>query len=67
LASIVAKAARDRQMKEYHRKWPMYNFKGNKGYLTDGHLLALETHGMSPLHRRSWLAVIRAVKGNAAL
>lgn len=67
LASIVAKASRDRQMKEYHQKWPEYNFRGNKGYLTDSHLRALEMHGLSPLHRRSWLAVQEAVKGDAIL
>lgn len=67
LASIIAKASRDAQMREHHKNWPQYNFAGNKGYLTDAHLLALELHGLSPLHRRSWPAVIKAVHKNDAI
>jgi len=61
LASIIAKVDRDRQMREYHLEWPAYNFAGNKGYLTEAHTQALELYGMSPLHRRNWVAVMRAV------
>ena len=57
LASIIAKASRDAQMRGHHKNWPQYNFESNKGYLTDRHAQALAEYGMSPLHRRSWGAV----------
>lgn len=67
LASIIAKATRDAQMEKYHKQWPQYNFASNKGYMTDAHLQALEIHGLSPLHRRSWPAVMKAVHKEDAI
>jgi len=67
LASVIAKVSRDNQMREHHKSWPVYNFTSNKGYLTDAHLQALELHGLSPLHRRSWPAVMRAVHKTDAI
>ena len=50
-ASVLAKVYRDRIMKSYHEKYPVYGFNNNKGYGTRQHLAALKEHGASPLHR----------------
>ena len=53
-ASVLAKVTRDRLMMDYHRQFPQYGFAEHKGYGTPQHLAALEKHGPSPLHRRSF-------------
>lgn len=56
LASVVAKVARDRYMKEtLHPKFPEYGFDAHKGYGTAAHIAAIKEHGPSPYHRRSFL------------
>lgn len=56
-ASIVAKHYRDTLMKKYARKFPQYGWHTNVGYGTAEHLEALEMHGITPLHRRSFAPV----------
>ncbi len=56
-ASIVAKVARDRLMRVWHRYYPHYGFDHNVGYPTADHLRALEQNGACPLHRRSFAPV----------
>jgi ribonuclease HII len=56
-ASIVAKVTRDRMMRELDERYPVYGFCRHKGYVTDEHLRALEEHGPSPVHRRSFRCV----------
>ncbi len=58
LASIAAKVVRDRKMKELAALYPLYDFEVHKGYGTKGHYAALETHGMCPIHRRSYLKTL---------
>ncbi|MDR1573194.1 MAG: ribonuclease HII [Clostridiales Family XIII bacterium] len=53
-ASIVAKVARDRLMREYHAIYPAYAFDRNKGYGTKAHMAAIASEGLCPLHRRSF-------------
>lgn len=53
-ASIVAKVARDRQMRRLHQADPRYGFDRHKGYATERHLEALRRFGYSPAHRRSF-------------
>lgn len=53
-ASIIAKETRDRIMEEYHEIYPHYGFGRHKGYGTEFHRKALEVHGPSPIHRRSF-------------
>jgi len=53
-ASIIAKVSRDNIIFEYAKKYPQYNFKSNKGYGTAEHIAALEKHGSSPVHRKSF-------------
>src|SRR5947208_12404753 len=56
-ASIVAKVYRDLLMESYHQRYPVYDFKRNRGYATERHQAALKTYGPSPIHRRSFEGV----------
>jgi ribonuclease HII len=53
-ASIIAKVTRDRIMEMYHRQFPQYNFRKNKGYGTREHLNAIRTYGICKIHRKSF-------------
>jgi ribonuclease HII len=61
-ASIVAKVARDRWMKEAAPKYPGYGFDQHKGYGTKDHLAALKKFGACDLHRRSFLKKFEAIE-----
>lgn len=54
-ASIVAKVTRDRQMVDYHETYPYYAFNSNKGYGTKAHYEGLREHGITEIHRKSFL------------
>lgn len=56
-ASIVAKVYRDLLMESYHARYPVYDFKHNRGYATEGHQAALKMYGPSPIHRKSFEGV----------
>ncbi|HET9898339.1 MAG TPA: ribonuclease HII [Streptosporangiaceae bacterium] len=56
-ASIVAKVTRDKIMSGLHAQFPEYGFTRHKGYSTPSHMAALEAHGPSPIHRRSFVNV----------
>jgi ribonuclease HII len=56
-ASIIAKVTRDRLMVELGRAWPDYGFERHKGYGTPEHRAALDRHGPTPHHRRSFRPV----------
>ena len=53
-ASILAKTYRDRFMQLWHGDYPMYDWNNNKGYPTAKHISAVRTHGITPLHRKSF-------------
>lgn len=53
-ASVIAKVTRDRMLDELDEKFPMYDFKKNKGYPTKKHLAAIEEYGIIDEHRRSY-------------
>ncbi len=53
-ASVIAKVTRDRMLDELDEKFPMYDFKKNKGYPTKKHLQAIEEYGIIEEHRRSY-------------
>ncbi len=55
LASIVAKVTRDKKMKRYGERFPLYGFEQHKGYGTAAHYKAIEKYGVCALHRRSFL------------
>ena len=59
-ASIIAKVARDTEMKRLDLLYPEYGLAQHKGYPTRAHLESLKQHGLSPIHRRSF-APCRAV------
>ena len=54
-ASIVAKVYRDNIMRKYHEKYPNYDFENNVGYGTKNHLEGIKNHGITPIHRKSFL------------
>jgi len=54
-ASIIAKVTRDRLMRDYDRQYPDYGFASHKGYPTVAHYKAIASHGISDIHRRSFL------------
>lgn len=56
-ASIIAKTTRDRMMRELAREFPHYAWEKNKGYGVEEHRLALEAHGVTPHHRRSFAPI----------
>lgn len=56
-ASILAKTARDAQMRELHERYPEYGFDQHKGYPTQQHLATLRERGATPVHRRSFAPV----------
>lgn len=53
-ASILAKTVRDAGMLVLHAQYPQYGFDRHMGYPTAAHFAALEAHGASPVHRRSF-------------
>lgn len=61
-ASILAKTARDAEMRELHLVYPEYDFARHKGYPTAAHLQAIQRHGVIPQHRRSFGPVRRALE-----
>jgi ribonuclease HII len=61
-ASILAKVARDEYMIELDKKYPEYNFKKHKGYVTKEHLELLNKYGPSKVHRKSFKPVTQAKK-----
>ncbi len=56
-ASIIAKVTRDREMVELETDYPGYGLAQHKGYPTPIHLDALNTLGVTPIHRRSFRPV----------
>ncbi len=60
-ASIIAKVIRDRQCEVLHATFPQYGFNAHKGYGTAEHMAALEKHGATSVHRRSYAPVAKAL------
>lgn len=61
-ASILAKVTRDREMVELDLQYPGYGLAGHKGYPTKSHIEALTALGVTPIHRRSFGPVARALE-----
>lgn len=53
-ASIVAKVTRDSRMQQYALIYPGYNLEQNVGYGTTRHKKAIQAHGLTPIHRKSY-------------
>ena len=61
-ASIIAKVTRDKEMQEMDLLYPGYGFASNMGYPTPAHLAALESLGLTPIHRRTFGPVARILE-----
>lgn len=62
LASIVAKVKRDAYMRRMHVLYPAYAFDEHKGYGTKKHYHALRRHGLSPIHRLTFLSSLHRIQ-----
>lgn len=60
-ASILAKTARDAEMRELDRQFPQYGFASHKGYPTKAHVEALGRYGICAVHRRSYAPVAKLI------
>jgi ribonuclease HII len=63
-ASIVAKVVRDRMMAKLAARYPGYGWEHNQGYATRDHRDAIRAMGLTPFHRRSFLALQRTLAGD---
>jgi len=56
-ASILAKVARDREMRRLDELYPSYGLSVHKGYPTASHRDSIRLHGPSEIHRRTFAGV----------
>jgi ribonuclease HII len=63
-ASVVAKVVRDRMMARLAARYPGYGWERNQGYATREHRAAIRALGLTPFHRRSFLALQRTLAGD---
>lgn len=63
-ASVVAKVVRDRMMARLSLRYPGYGWERNQGYATLEHREAIRRQGLTPFHRRSFLALQRTLAGD---
>lgn len=54
LAGIISKVTRDRIMKNYAKKFLQYGFDKNKGYPVKKHFLAIKSHNLCLIHRKTF-------------
>lgn len=62
-ASILAKTYRDDYMMQIHQDYPHYDWAKNKGYPTKAHRMAIQAHGATLHHRRSFRLLPDAEQG----
>ena len=53
-ASVIAKTARDKIMKDLSEKFPQYSWESNQGYPTKKHREAIKKCGANKYHRKSF-------------
>jgi len=63
-ASILAKTARDTEMRRIHEAFPQYALDRHKGYDTLAHRAALKLHGPAWFHRKSFAPVRVLLEGS---
>jgi ribonuclease HII len=61
----MAKVTRDREMLLLDVRYPGYGLAQHKGYPSKAHIQALESLGVSPVHRRSYAPVRRVIEKQA--
>ncbi|MBK0420187.1 ribonuclease HII [Leucobacter sp. CSA1] len=54
-ASVRAKVDRDTIMREAHLEHPFYCWESNKGYGSKAHYAGIAEHGLTELHRHTWI------------
>lgn len=54
-ASVRAKVERDAVMRDAHETHPHYGWSSNKGYGAAAHYAAIAEHGITEMHRASWI------------
>ena len=64
-ASIIAKVTRDREMQSLDEQYPGYGLAQHKGYPSKAHLAALESLGITDIHRRSYAPVRKMLEKSA--
>lgn len=57
LAALAAKVTRDRLMVKLAQEYPDYGFEKHKGYGTKVHMEALREHGLSTIHRTTFVHI----------
>lgn len=57
LASIIAKEARDRDLRSLAKKYPHYGLERNSGYPTKEHREGIVKFGITPYHRKTFKGV----------
>ena len=60
----MAKVVRDRMMTKLAARYPGYGWEHNQGYATRDHRDAIRALGLTPFHRRSFLALQRTLAGD---
>lgn len=63
-ASVIAKVERDRMLDLLDEKYPIYDFKNNKGYPTKKHVDAIFKYGIIDEHRKTFSPVKEYIKNN---
>jgi len=58
-ASVIAKVTRDRIMVELDAEYPGYGLAKHKGYITAAHTKALESIGVTVIHRKSYANIAK--------
>ena len=58
IASIMAKVTRDRYMEKMSKKYTEYDWVNNVGYGTKKHYTSINLHGVSKLHRISFIRLL---------
>lgn len=56
-ASVIAKCVRDGLMEKLAKRYPEFSWDSNKGYGTAAHLSALDEHGPTEHHRKTFSPV----------
>lgn len=64
-ASILAKTARDQEMRRLDGLYPQYGFARHAGYGTTEHLQAIAMHGVCPEHRKTFGPIARHLQTRA--
>ena len=64
-ASIIAKVTRDREMLLLDEQYPGYGLAQHKGYPSKAHLAALQSLGITDIHRRSYAPVRKLLERSA--